>query len=86
MEDVYTNIEGYYLRKNFKALIIFDNVIADMINNKKTNPVVTELFIRCRKLSISIAFITQSFYKVPKDVALNSRHFLNMKIPNEREL
>ena len=50
------------------------------------NPVVTELFIRCRKLNISIVFITQSYFKVPKDVRLNSTHFLNMKIPNKTEL
>ena len=55
-----------------------------MINNK--NPVVTELFIRGRKLNISIVFITQSYFKVPKDVRLNSTHFFIMKIPNEREL
>ena len=61
-------------------------MIADMINNKKLNPVVTELFIRGRKLNISIAFITQSYFKVPKDVRLNSTHFFIMKIPNKREL
>ena len=50
-------------------------MIADMINNKKLNPVVIELFIRVRKLNISIVFITQSYFKVPKDVSLNSTHF-----------
>ena len=57
-----------------------------MINNKKLNPIVTELFIRGRKLGISIVFITQSYFKVPKDVRLNSKHFFIMKIPNKREL
>ena len=57
-----------------------------MINNKKLNPVVTELFIRGRKLNIPIVFITQSYFKVPKDVRLNSTHFLIMKISNRREL
>ena len=57
-----------------------------MINNKKLNPIVTELFIRGRKLNISIAFITQSYFKVPKDVRLNSTYFFIMKIPNKREL
>ena len=57
-----------------------------MINNKKLNPVVTELFIRGRKLSICIAFITQSYFKVPKDVRLNSTHFFIMKFPNKRIL
>ena len=61
-------------------------MIADMINNNKLNPVVTELFIRGRKRNISIVFITQSYFKVPKDVRLNSTHFFIMKIPNKREL
>ena len=61
-------------------------MIADMINNKKLNSVVTELFIRGRKLNISLVFITQSYFKVPKDVRLNSTHFFIMKILNKREL
>ena len=58
MEDVYKNIEEYNIGKNCKILIVFDDMIADMINNKKLNPIVTELFIRGRKLNISIVFIT----------------------------
>ena len=73
MQDVYKNIEDYNPRKKRKILIVFDDMIADMINNKKLNPVVTELF---RKLGISIVFITRSYFKVPKDVRLNSTHFL----------
>ena len=61
-------------------------MIADMINNKKLNSIVTELFIRCRKLNISLVFISQSYFKVPKDVRNNSTHFFIMKIPNKREL
>ena len=61
-------------------------MISDIINNKKLNPVVTELFIRRRKLNISFVFITQSYFKVPKDVRLISTHFFIMKIPNTREL
>ena len=61
-------------------------MIADVINNNKLNPVVTELLIRGRKLNISIVFITQSRFKVLKDVRLNSTHFFIMKIPNKREL
>ena len=61
-------------------------MIADMINIKKLSPIVTELLIRGRKLNISIVFITQSYFKVPKDVRLNSIHFFIMKIPNTREL
>ena len=72
--------------KKRKVLIIFDDMIADMINNNKLNPIVTELFIRGRKLNISISFIMQSYFKVPNDVRLNSTHFFIMKIPNKREL
>ena len=75
MQDVYKNIEDYNPIKKRKLLIVFDDMIADMINNNKLNPIVTELFIRDRKLNISIVFITQSYFKVPKDVRLNSAHF-----------
>ena len=61
-------------------------MIADMINNKKLNSIVTELFLRGRKLNISLVFITQSYFKVPKDVRLKTTHFFIMKIPNKREL
>ena len=86
MRDFYKNIEDYNLGRERKILIVFDDMIADMINNKKLNPIVTELFIRGRKLNISIVFITQSYFKVPKDVRLNSTHFFIMKILNKREL
>ena len=85
MQDVYKNIEDYNSIKKRKILIVFDDMIADIINNK-LNPIVTELFIRGRKLNISIVFITQSCFKVPKDVTLNSTQFFIMKIPNKREL
>ena len=86
MQDVFKNIEDYNPIKKRKILIVFDDMIADMINNNKLNPIVTKLFIRGRKLNISIVFITQSYFKVPKDVRLNFTHFFIMKIPNEREL
>ena len=86
MQDVYKNIENYNPGKKRKVLIVFDDMIADMVNNKKLNSVITELFIRGRKLNISIVFITQSCFKVPKDVTLNSTHFFIMKIPNKRKL
>ena len=57
-----------------------------MINNKKLNSIITEFFIRGRKINISLVFITKSYFKVPKDVRLNSTHFFIMKIPNKREL
>ena len=85
-QDVYKNIEDYNPGKKRKVLIVFDDMIADMINNNKLNPVETELFIRGRKLDISIVFITKSYFKVPKDVRLNSTPFFIMKSPNKREL
>ena len=84
--DVYKKIKDYNPDKKRKVLIVFDDMIADIINNKKLNPIVTELFIRGRKLDISIVFITQSYIKVTKDVRLNSTHFFIMKISNKREL
>ena len=76
MHDVYKNIDEYNPYKENKILIVFDDMIADMIHNKKLNSIVTELFIRGRKLNISLGFITQSYFKVPKDVRLNTSHFL----------
>ena len=78
MQDVYKNIEDYNPGKKRK-LTIFDDMIADMINNKKLNPIVSKFFIRGRKLSISIVFITQSYFKVSKDVRLNFTPFLSRK-------
>ena len=72
--------------KENEILMVFDDMIADMIHNTKLNSVVTKLFIRGRKLNISLAFITQSYFKVPKDVRINTTHFFIMKIPNKREL
>ena len=86
MHDVYKNIGDYNPDKENKILIVFDHMIADMINNKKLNSIVTELFVRGRKLNISLVFITQSYFKVPKDVRLNTSHFFIAKIPNKREL
>ena len=61
-------------------LIVFDGMIVDMVSNKKLNPIVTEIFIRDRKFKFSIIFITQSYFKVPKDVRLNSTHYFIIKI------
>ena len=74
MRDVYKNINYYNPDKENKILIVFDDMIADMIHNKKLDSIVTELFIRGRKLNISLVFITQSYFKVPKDVKLNTTH------------
>ena len=86
MQNVYKNIDEYNPGKKSKILIVFDDMIADMINNKELNSIVTELFIRGRKLNISLVFITQSCFKVPKDARLSSSHFYLMKIPNKTEL
>ena len=75
MRDVYKNIDDYNPDKENKILIVFDDMIADMIHNKKLNSIVTELFIRGRKLNISLVFITQSYFKVPKDVRLYATNF-----------
>ena len=66
MEDIYTNIEEYNPNKKRKILIVFDDIIVDMLSNEKLNPIVTELFIRGRNLNISLVFITQSYFTVPK--------------------
>ena len=86
MQNVYKNIDEYNIHKDCQMLIVFDDMIADMINNIKSNSVVTELFIRGRKINIYLAFITQSYFKVPKEVRLNTTHFFIMKVPNKREL
>ena len=86
MYDVYKNIDEYSIDKERNILIVFDDMTADIIKNKKLNSIVTELFIRGRKLNISLVFITQSYFKVPKDVRLNTSHFFIAKIPNKREL
>ena len=86
MQDVYKNIDECNIYKERKILIISDDMIADVINNKKLNLVGTELFIRGRKLNISLILIIQTYFKVLKDVRLNTTHFFITKIPNEREL
>ena len=74
MDHIYKNIEEYNSNKKRKILTVFADMIVDMLNNKKLNPIVTELFIRGRKLNISLAFITQSYFVVPKNIRLNSTH------------
>ena len=86
MRGVYKNINYYNPDRDNNNLIIFDNMIADIINIKNLNSIVTELFIRGRKLNISLVFITQSCFKVPKEVRLNTTHFFIMKIPDKGEL
>ena len=83
---VYKNIEEYNPEEKYKVLIVFDGMSANVINSKKLNPVVIELFIRGRKVSISFVFITQSCFKVQKDVRLNSTQYFINKVHNKREL
>ena len=80
MDDAYTNINDYNPSRKRKILIVFDDMIADIMTSKKFQSIINELFIRCRKLNISLVFTTQSYFSVPKDVRLNSTHYLIMKI------
>ena len=86
MDDVYENIHDYNSSRKRKILIVFDDMIADIMTNKKFQAIIKELFIRCGKLNILLAFITQSYFSVPEDVRLNSTHYLIMKINNRKEL
>ena len=86
MNDVYENIDHYNPNRKRKILIVFDDMIADIMTNKKFQLIIKELFIRCRKQNISVVFITQSYFSVPKDVRLNSTHYLITTINNRTEL
>ena len=86
MHDLYKNSNYYNPNKENKKLIVFNDMIAEMIRKKNLDSVVTELFIRSRKLKISLVFITQTYFKVPKNVRLNTTHFFIAKIPNRREI
>ena len=72
MDNVYQNIDDCKLNRKRKILIVFNDMIADIMNNKKFQAIIKKLFIRCRTLNISLAFITQSYFFVLKDVRLNS--------------
>ena len=83
MDDIYKNIEEYNPNK---ILIVFDDMVADMLSNKKLNLIVTELFIRGRKLNISLVFITHTYFAIPKDIRRIFTHYFVMKVPNKQEL
>ena len=83
--DIYKNIEEHNLNKKRKILIVLDNRIADMLSNKKLNPIVTELFIKGGKLNIDLVFIILSHF-FEENIRLNSTHYFIMNIPNKREL
>ena len=86
MDDVYENIKDYNSSRKRKILIVFDDMIADIMTNRRFPAITKELFIRSRKLNISLVFITQSYFSVTKDVRLNPTHYLIMKINNRKEL
>ena len=79
-------MEDYHPTKKRKVVIVFDDMIADMKSNKKLSSLVTELFLRGRKVNISLLFISQSFSKMPKTIRPNATHYFIMKIPDKREL
>ena len=86
MDDVYENTDDYKPNRKGTILIVFYDTIVEIMSNKKSHAIIKELFIRCRKLNISLVFITQSYFSVPKGVRLNSTHYFIMKINNRREL
>ena len=86
MNDVLEDINNYNKNKDKKVLIIFDGMIADIMRSEKFKAIVKEIFIRCRKLNISIVFITQFYFRTLKDARLNSTHYILMKISNKKEL
>ena len=86
MDDIYDDINDYNKKRKRKVLIVFDDMISHVMSNKKAQQVLKELFIRCRKLNISLCFLTQSYFSVPKDVRLNYTHYIIFKLSSEREL
>ena len=86
MDGVYSNFDDYNPKRKKKDLIVFDDMVADIMTNKRFQAIIKELFIRCRKLNISLVFITQSYFSVPKEVRLNSTNYLIRKIHNKIEL
>ena len=86
MDDVYNNIDDYNPKRKRKILILFDEWIAGIMTNEKFQAMIKELFIRRRKLNISLAFITKSYFSVSKGVRLNSALYLIMRIHDKREL
>ena len=83
IDNIYENMEEYNPNKDYEILILFDNMIADMLSNNTLNPIVTELLISGRKLNIFLAFITQCYFAVPKNIRPNSTHCFITKIPNK---
>ena len=85
-DDVFDDINNYNKNRDKKVLIVFDDMIADIMSSNKFKAIIKELFISCRKLNISIVFITQSYFRTPKDARLNSTHYVIMKIQSKKKL
>ena len=83
MNDIYENIEDYNKKRKRKVLIIFDAIISHVISDKKAQQVLKDLFIRCRKLNISLCFLIPSYFSIPKDVKLNCTHYVIFKLNNK---
>ena len=86
MDEVYNNIDDYNPNRKRKNLIVFDDMFADIMTSQKFQAIIKELLIRWKKFNISLVFITQSYFAVPKEIRQNSTHYLIMKIHNKREL
>ena len=86
MDDGFSNIDDYNPKRKRKILTVFDDMISDIMTNKRFQAIIKELFIRCRNLNISIVFITHSYFSVSKEARLNSTHHLIMKINNRKDL
>ena len=86
VDDIYPDIEDYSRKRKRKVLIVFHDMISHVMSDKKAQQVLEELFIRCRKLNISLCFLTQSYFSAPKDVRLNCTHYIVFKLNNKREL
>ena len=86
MDDILSDIEDYNKKRKRKMLIIFDDMISHVISDKKAQQILKDLFIRCRKLNISLCFLRQSYFSVSKDIRLNCTHYILFKLNNKREL
>ena len=86
MDDIHENIDDYNPNTKRKIIIVFDDMIADIMTNNGFQVLIKELFIRCRNVNISLVFITQSYFSSPKDVRLNSTHYFIIKINSKKEL
>ena len=86
MDDLLSDIEDCNKKRKRKVLIVIDDMISHIMSDKKAQQVLKDLFIRCRKLNISLCFLTQSYFSGPKDVRLNCTHYILFKLNNRREL